>query len=298
MQHRLGVRTLTCVALVLTLCVRLPAALAADPASPKEWRWDPAWSDAGVWDYTLSAVGFSALGLEVEFFQPYRPPLHWTPPILFDDPVRSALRGSTQAVRANAEALSWALFGLELGYPVLVDLPYAWARHGKQVAWNLLWQDAMVLTLTGAADLALRDAIGRARPRTTDCLAQGRDDCLDDPESTRSFPGGHFAETTAAATLTCVQHLSLGLYGAPWDAVTCAATLSADAAVGVLRLVSDNHWATDVIAGGALGAAIGVGLPILVHRVRWTGGATARLMPIIFPIIVPNGAELAVAGAL
>jgi membrane-associated phospholipid phosphatase len=297
-QHRLVSSRLALVALVLTLWANPKSASAADLASPQAWRWNPAWSDAGVWDYALSAMGFSALGVEVIFLQPRRPPLHWNETILFDEAVRSALNGSTPAVRTDAENASWALFGIELGYPVVVDLPYVWLRYGRQVAWDLFWEDAMVLSLTGAVDLALRDSIGRARPRTSDCLAQGQNDCLVDTESTRSFPGGHFAQTTAAATLTCLQHLSLGLYGGPWDAVTCGVALTGDAAVGVLRIVSDNHWATDVVAGGAIGAAFGVGLPILVHRVRWNSRATGRLVPIVLPIVLANGAELRVVGTL
>jgi hypothetical protein len=53
--------------------------------------------------------------------------------------------------------------------------------------------------LSGAFDFAMRDVIGRVRPANYYyCLRQGGTDCLDGPESRRSFPSGHFTETTTA----------------------------------------------------------------------------------------------------
>ncbi|MBW2254664.1 MAG: phosphatase PAP2 family protein [Deltaproteobacteria bacterium] len=34
---------------------------------------------------------------------------------------------------------------------------------------------------------------------------------------------------------------------------------------GILRMSADMHWATDVLVGAAVGTAVGIGLPLLVH---------------------------------
>ena len=57
-------------------------------------------------------------------------------------------------------------------------------------------------------------------------------------------------------------------------------------ATAVLRLAADKHWATDVLTGLVLGAAVGVGVPLLLHGKE--GGPRVQLAP------MPGG--LAVAG--
>ena len=195
-------------------------------------RWDPGWTHAGTADYVLTGAGLGVLAFELAYAQPRQPPLRWTGPILFDQAVRDALEGRTQAVRDEAATASRAILTVDLAYPVVVDVPYAWTQFGSRTAWDLLWQDATALSLATATDMGLRDLVGRARPETSDCLAAGGSTghCLGSTEATRSFPGGHFTVATTSAVLVCTQHLALRLYGAPWDAVACGAALTMDAA--------------------------------------------------------------------
>jgi hypothetical protein len=268
-----------------------------------------AWSHANAWDYSLTGIGAAALVVELGIFQPIRPPLHWSKPILFDTDVRNALRASGDRTRNNLEDLAWVLWGAQLAYPVLVDVPYAWRRYNYEVARDLFWQDAMTLTLAGAFDGLLRDVTGRARPEVSDCLARGGGTpCLDtNVDTTRSFPGGHIVNSTAASVLTCTQHSFMELYGAPWDGVACATTLASDATLAVLRIVSDNHWVTDQIAGMAIGAVLGWGIPYVVHfragaRDAAASSSTSAAGPSLgaivapMPMMVDHGAGLGVMG--
>jgi membrane-associated phospholipid phosphatase len=262
----------------------------------------PEWSHAGAADYVLGGLGLGVLGAESIWLQPQQPSLHWTGPILFDQGVRDVLRGSTAQVRDDATIVSWALLGANIAYPVVVDVPYAWSRYGKQLAWDLFWQDAVALSLASATDLAVRDLVGRARPAVSDCLAAGGSNaaCMgNNTEAARAFPGGHFAIATTGASLTCTQHLSLHLYGEPWDAVTCGSAIGVDVTMGVLRIVTDNHWATDIVAGGVLGFAYGWGIPVLMH-LHPIGGSRSDtgllLAPV--PIAVDHGAGIGVTGML
>jgi len=288
-------RSLTLVAVVAALMALSSAARADDPTLAGPLRWDPAWSHAGPADYALTVFGAADVAVYVPLLQPRQPPLVWTRPILFDDDVRNWLRASSPAARANAGLASWVLFGAVVAYPVL-DVPYAWARYGRKVAWDLFWQDATALSLATAFDLNLRDVIGRARPPESACLTAGGSTitCLGtSSEATRSFPGGHVLIVTTAATLTCTQHLTLHLYGGPWDAVACGTAIAADAAVGTLRIVSDDHWASDILSGWALGVAFGWGIPVLMHLHGHSSDATdpgLHLAPVAIPVSHGGGA--------
>jgi membrane-associated phospholipid phosphatase len=148
----------------------------------------------------------------------------------------------------------------------------------------------------------VRDLPGRARPYVYDCLQQGRTEaeCVDNPEAVRSFPGGHFLMATAASVLTCTQHLYVHLYGRGWDGMTCAMTLASDAAVGVMRIVADSHWATDQIAGAALGALVGWGVPFVMHYAMHSPpgreGTQPAALVVPTPIAFPSGGGLGVFG--
>jgi len=289
-----------CLAVVAALVTGSPLAHADEPSTVPSLRWDPAWTHAGPADYVLTGAGVGGLLLEAAFVEPKQPPLRWTGPILFDGAVRRLLRGSTAEVRADATTASWALLGLAVAYPVVVDVPYAWKRYGPTVAWDLFWQDAVALSLVSATDMAVRDLAGRARPEVSDCLASGGSttQCLgNNNEATRSFPGGHVAIATTGTVLVCMQHLSLHLYGDPWDALTCAAAIVNDAADGTLRIVTDNHWATDIVAGGVLGLAIGWGMPVVMHLHKPAASQppSAALLPPV-PMVVNHGAGLGVSG--
>jgi membrane-associated phospholipid phosphatase len=78
-----------------------------------------------------------------------------------------------------------------------------------------------------------------------------------------SFFSGHsalaFAMTTSSAT---VAHLR-GYKTEPalWIGGLTLATLT-----GYYRIAADAHYLTDVVAGGLVGAAVGVAIPVLFHR--------------------------------
>lgn len=311
-RHRLATGLLT----TAVAFMASPAALAdetveppaLDPSAPvalrHEPRWDAAWSHSNAWDYSLAGIGAGFVATYEIVLQPMRPPVRWNSPILFDDAVRKALMSSNPNTQNAAEGVAWGLWGLQLAYPVFVDVPVAWTRYSRRLAEDLFWQDAATLTLAGAVDSGLRDLAGRTRPGAYDCLTRGGSNCLTDVESDRSFPGGHMTNSTAATVLTCTQHLYTQLYGGPWDAVVCATTVASDLTIGVLRVVSDNHWATDQLAGMALGTLIGWGVPYAMHfHGHATGGdETAssgdrnamRALILPMPLVLDHGAGIGV----
>ena len=271
-------------------CLLAAGVCDAEPAhKARRVHWDPAWTHANAWDYSLTAFATTVFAIDLAP-QPIRQP-HWVQPILFDADARSALRVSDKGTRTTLENTAWGLWFAQMAFPVVVDVPYAWARYGSGVARDLFWQDAVTLTVAGAVDALLRDLTGRLRPDVYDCWVTGRSDCLTSPEATRSFPGGHLINSAAAAGLTCTQHLYMRLYGSPWDAITCATTIGASFTVAMFRVMSDNHWATDQIVGGALGGFIGWFVPWFMHL----RGHAPSTMVVPIPVAFDRGGGAGVA---
>lgn len=90
------------------------------------------------------------------------------------------------------------------------------------------------LALTETLTLGLQFATHRRRP---------------DGSNNRSFPSGHTSSAFALATVTQVLH-------GPWFGVPAYVLASL---VGVSRIDSNKHVASDVIAGALLGTLIGLG---------------------------------------
>lgn len=293
-RAKVATRAFLAAAIAVVLLVTSARSARADgatsaPVASGPLYWDSAWSHAGTFDYSLTALGALSAVAYLTALQSKQPPLRWTSPVLFDSDVRNLLRGSTPGARNAANTASWGLLGLVLAYPV-IDVGYAWKRFGSQVAWDLFWEDATALSLATSFDLSLRDIVGRARPPVSACLTSGgsASQCLGaSTEPTRSFPGGHQLIVTTAAALTCTQHLKMNLYGGPWDAVACAVAATTAAAVGLFRIMGDDHWTSDILVGDVIGVAFGAGIPLLMHL---HGHAPAgevlgvRVAPIAVPV--------------
>jgi membrane-associated phospholipid phosphatase len=108
-------------------------------------------------------------------------------------------------------------------------------------------------------------------------------------DANQSFPSGHTsvaaAVGTSAAMLATLEHSP----AAPW---LWAGTGVLTAATGTLRMISESHYFTDVLAGAAIGAGTGVLVPLLHRRGSVLGGGA-------IPSVAtsPRGAIFGVAGS-
>jgi hypothetical protein len=188
---------------------------------------------------------------------------------LFDDAVRDALVLDSRSARARAAGLStlpyWGMFA----FPLLVDTALVTAGiHGaNDVALEMLAINLQSFAISGGVALTFQK-LGRVRP--------SEDGCRDDPDYApkcdspvdlnQSFMSGHTAIAMTGAGLTCAHHRHLPLYGGGWpDVAICVATLAFASSTGVLRILSDDHYASDVLLGMGLGLASGWGLPEWLH---------------------------------
>jgi membrane-associated phospholipid phosphatase len=155
-----------------------------------------------------------------------------------------------------------------------------WWGHGRgSVAWEIAMIDVEALSLNAALNGVVAGLTSRERPYRAGCDGPEQQQDLDCRGSKRyrSFFSGHSSTAFTAAGLVCSHHAHLPLYGggAP-DALACAASLGTAAAVATLRVVADQHFATDALTGAAVGALTGLGLPWLLH---YRGGAPASGAP-------------------
>ncbi len=152
------------------------------------------------------------------------------------------------------------------------------ARGAGDAAEGLV--DALVVAeaVALAADLnqVVKYAVGRERP----FVHFGKDAARPrDSDDDLSFYSGHttlaFSLAAAAGTVSDLR----GYRSAPW---VWGVGMGAASLVGYLRIAADRHYLTDVLAGAATGAALGVAVPRLLHgRERSSGGgAQAAIVPI------------------
>ena len=249
-------------------------ASARDPETV-EWSQD--------WPRFRTAEGFLTLGMTLQaasvlLFYP-EPENNWDGGILWDDAVRDGLVLETRAEREKAGKISDYLYYAMVAYPILVDTVIVTDQihdardvSGEMLAMNL---EAYAVS-AGIAITAER--VGRSRPMRKGCNADPNYDaaCDDEAELNKSFLSGHTTAAFTGAGVMCAHHQHLPLYGggAP-DLLACLAGIGAAGTSGILRIMSDNHYSTDVLLGAMLGFGVGYGLPSLLHY-GFTSGAPRR----------------------
>src|SRR6266536_1162980 len=165
----------------------------------------------------------------------------------------------------DAEAASALSVGLVVGVPVaLAAADLVLARGDLHRAG----QDALVVAeavaVAGIATEVSKYAIGRRRPYAQ---AAGVRHAADDD---LSFVSGHTASAFAAAGAFGTVARLRGDAAWPWIYGT---GFAAAGFVGYLRVAADRHWLTDVASGALLGTAVGVAMPLLLHRRAGDEGA-------------------------
>jgi membrane-associated phospholipid phosphatase len=250
------IRRIAAVALSLTARSPGPALAAAPEGLPVPQRPLPARVPPG--EASAVAAIVAADVVLVLLLKPPQAP-RWNPASSVDDQIRAAFRADSAAARSHAAALSdVGLFSLA-AFPLLIDAGLVtWGMKGdRQLALNLALTATEALAIDVAATALLQKATGRPRPLAAACdprFHPGR--CAAPAPANDSFPSGHTSAAFTAASLLCVQHARLDIFGKA-DPLVCPFAVAAAAATGALRIVADRHWATDVLAGAALGTAVG-----------------------------------------
>jgi membrane-associated phospholipid phosphatase len=244
-------------------------------ADPTHVEWSDSWPRVRLWE-AVDALALTVGDTEFEDRVPAPTHASWNSPILFDSWARNVFRGRTAALQSFASTSTDIMYRAGALVPFVVDDYFAAlsVHQNAEVAWQLAVIDLQSLGVAGLVSLGAEHAVGRARPYTLSCDASGH--VLDarghvlqtcgTANDDRSFYSGHATATATTAGLVCVHHQHLPLFGGGFaDLAPCLFMIGVSAATGVLRLVYDEHWASDVIVGWADGVLSGYVLPSLLH---------------------------------
>jgi undecaprenyl-diphosphatase len=130
---------------------------------------------------------------------------------------------------------------------------------------------------SGTANALLKPALPRRRPAAAELPAY---QTIDHPPTSSSFPSGHAASAAAFATAVALESPRLGLVMAPLAA-----------SVAYSRVHVGVHWASDVLAGAAVGSGVA-----LATRRWWPvrRGDEARARPLDAVPELPRGEGLVI----
>jgi membrane-associated phospholipid phosphatase len=265
-------------------------------------EWSPRWPRFRAWEYGGTAV-LGAASLYLYRYQPPPAEAKWQGENAFDDAFRGWLRADTREGRELAGTVSDVLWLGGSAVPYVVDLPVILLAHREpRVAWQVLMMDLEANAVAGFINNALFYEVGRGRPSYRSCAADpGYDQLCGSTGNNAAFPSGHTLGIATAAGLTCVHHHYLPLYGHPAaDGGACALMSVATVVTAATRVVADRHYASDSIAGAAIGFAAGYGLPWLLHYRSGLGAAAfaGAAGPVVVPFASADVLGVGLFGAL
>lgn len=245
----------------------------ADPPSPgpspafadRSSEWRPAHDiRIGTADYVTTA-GAVALTVGARILPMGAP--QWRGGILFDDRVRDALRVGSLEGRYGMRDASDVGVSLASTWPFLVDgLVTAWWHRGRaDVAYEMSVVSAEAFAIAIAIQGTANHLGRRERPFGGACGGELPEQSVDCDASVRyrSFFSGHATLAFTGASLICVHHFGLGLLGPSGDTASCVGGILVAASTSTLRVMSDMHYASDVVIGALVGTAVGITVPIL-----------------------------------
>jgi hypothetical protein len=284
----------------------------ASATDPDHVAWSDDWPRARLWE-GIDAVVLTVADAEIEPKVPIQSQAHWRGGILFDDWARNALRGSTSSLQSTASTTSDIIFYASTIGPLVIDNYFVTLsiHQNADVALQMLVINMQALGMSGLVSLVAEHGAGRARPYTDQCDAEGHihdkfgnlmPNHCGTSNDFRSFFSGHEAAVSTMAGLTCAHHQHLPLYGGGFaDLAPCLVMIGAAATTGVLRLVYDEHWASDVLLGAMVGTVSGYVLPSLLHYGFGKGRALGEVRSgslLMVPTVLgyPGGAGLGTVG--
>ena len=260
------------------------------------WRWRPlAWYDYAVTGALVTGAAIElALPPGSESDEATR-----SGGVLIDDAVRDALVLGSNDDRHAVGSLSDFTLTLLVTYPFVVDAALVgwWVRDSPAVAWQMTVIDLQSLAFTSLMTGALKRAVDRERPVATAC---GRDPTYDQScdaaDKHYSFPSGHTSMSFTGASLICLHHAELGLYGQAGDTIACAGGMLAASMTGLSRIAADKHYLSDVLSGALLGGISGGLMPWLLYY-AWDTPPSAD-SAVVLPVVTDDQIGLSWTGLL
>jgi membrane-associated phospholipid phosphatase len=255
----------------------------------------------GLQEYlTIPLLSASYLGVKL---WPAAEGARWDSPILFDGGARKLLRLHSASGRKSAETVSNILLSAEVIHSVVIDpLLVAWGSHqSPSMAWRMSVINAQAYALTLVLNEATKRLTSRKRPFVDACDRDPTRASCASGSRYSSFYSGHAAVTATGAGLICAHHTQLNLYQSNvLDTGACSTAIAGTAITGAMRIVADNHWASDVLVGHLMGYLSGYLLPTLLYykesRTAPHDHAPERPGVLALPIVTDHSLQLSLFG--
>lgn len=259
---------------------RITAPPVAEPApSPHRLQWKNEWPRFRTIEYGVTVNLLVELAfIEFRLAQPKE--ANFRGGILFDNAVRDGIRlrkrGDREAVGDVSDIFPLAFQAQALLLDGLI-VPIFTDRWNFDVSWQMTWMNLMSMGAVGVFNRTGHRVAARERPDAAECRKNPEYSKHCGGGSYASFPGGHASGAFLGAGMSCAHHVNLPLFGGGVpDAIACVVPLMGATATGVMRLMADRHYVSDVIAGSAAGLLGGWLMPTLLHYgspIRRTAGA-------------------------
>jgi membrane-associated phospholipid phosphatase len=136
----------------------------------------------------------------------------------------------------------------------------SWSGYGLDLLVML-----QALTVNGALNETMKLTVRRPRPLVYDPVAGSNDLTL--PDNYLSFYSGH-TSSTLAVTMSYATTFALRHPESPARYWIYGGAAVTGATMGLLRVLAGKHFPTDVLAGAAVGGAVGLVVPRLHARNR------------------------------
>jgi membrane-associated phospholipid phosphatase len=214
-------------------------------------------------EWTVTAIGGALWFTTGTLLKPDIAPseCRWCDTNGFDEELRALRWSDRRAADLTSDVISYGVAPASAAGLIVL----AAARDGRlsEIAVDLPIV-AEALVASGLLGEAFRFSTARERPSVHALPPAEKPNTRDPEENNLSFVSGHvatsFALAFASGTVASIRRRRM----AP---VVWAAGLGLAAGTSYLRLAADEHYATDVLGGAAIGAAVGLALPLL-HRRR------------------------------
>lgn len=135
---------------------------------------------------------------------------------------------------------------------------YSLLKGDDMWGYGLMYLETVAITY-GLKELA-KNLVVRERPYVYGSGAPAEE--FSNGDYCRSFPSGHTALAFASATFLAVV-MGFDDSASPWRVPVCIGSYAVALGVAASRVLSGNHYITDVLVGALIGAACGAVVPLL-----------------------------------
>jgi membrane-associated phospholipid phosphatase len=196
----------------------------------------------------------------------------WCDGNAFDDELQSLAWSNPRGVDLTSDVISYGVAPLSAGG--LIALAALREGTASELSVDLLIL-AEALVASGLVGEAIRLSTARERPSVRALPADEKPMTEHPEENNMSFVSGHAATSFSLALASGMIASMRGRRIAP---IIWAVGLTLAATTTYMRVASNEHYMTDAVGGAAVGAGIGLALPLL-HRPRGERAPAVSLAP-------------------